>query len=389
MLTVPKVPRVPNETYHPVWSPLLDEVSAEALDCLQVNLALLVDRHRGAGAHLVLGAAPRFEVGAGLGDRLAQAHDLAGLRVARRFTEVDGARLAELAAEHGVVYAVADVHDLAWTPYAGRRHEEHSFLVCSDCSDGSGSTVSVVDAYHDETPWGPARPGTWRLEPADLAGLPPSTVFVFDVDDVVAVPAAVRHRENAVAERSIVDSFVADRPDIVQDVWLLGRSRELYALWLASLPDTPVEVVAAARSHATAVAALAGRLFVAGRRGAAVPGELLDALRELLRADADLVAAVAAGTAAPVAAVVSSVDDGAARPVVLAAIAAVLRIDEADVLAAGSLRELPGFNSFRLVEIIERSEGLLGVELSDEDFTPDTLTHAAALCAAFAKALPR
>jgi len=378
------VSRVPNETYHPVWSPLLDEVSAEALDCLQANLALLVDRHRGAGAHLVLGAAPRFEVAGGLTDRLAQAHDLAGLRVAHRFTDVGGARSAELAAEHGVVYVVADVHDLAWTPYAGRRHEEHSFLLCSD-----GSGVSVVDAYHDETPWGPARPGTWRLEPADLAGLPPATVFVLEADDVVPVPAAVRHRENATAERSAVDTFVADRPDLVQDVWLLGRSRDLYTLWLASLPDTPALVVAAARSHAASVAALAGRLFVAGRRGGAVSGELLGALRELLHADADLMAAVAAGTAGPVAARASTVDDSAARPVVLAAIAAVLRIDEADVLAAGSLRELPGFNSFRLVEIIERAEGVLGVELSDEDFTPETLTHAAALCAAFATALPR
>jgi hypothetical protein len=41
------------------------------------------------------------------------------------------------------------------------------------------------------------------------------------------------------------------------------------------------------------------------------------------------------------------------------------------------------------VEIIERAEAVLGVELSDEDLTPDTLTHAAALCAAFATVLPR
>ncbi|TDP92851.1 acyl carrier protein [Labedaea rhizosphaerae] len=386
----------PAETYHRDWSPLLDELAAEQLDCLQSNLAVLLDHHRGPGAHVVLGSAPRFDtttdqrgvprLAAGLADRLAQAHDLAGLRVARRFDDVAGPRLAELAAEHGTLYVVADVHDLPWTPYAGRRHEEHSFLLCTD-----GAGTCVVDAYHDETPWGPARPGTWRLDPSDVDALPRGTALVLAIDDTAPVP--VRHRDNAAAARSSADEFV-DRggaaPDtLVQDVWLLGRSRSLYATWLASLPDTPAAVLAAAQAHAEAVTALGGRLFLAGRRGGGPSDELLDALRALLRADAELVIAVAAGTAAAEATGESSVDDDAVTAVVVAAIATVLGVDEAEVRAAGSLRELAGFNSFRLVEIIERAEGALGVELTDEDLTPDTLTRTGALCAAFARRRPR
>lgn len=388
---------VPPETYHREFSPLLDDLPAEQFDCLQSNLAVLVDRYRGPGAHVVLGSAPRFDtvrddngvprLAAKLADRLAQAHDLAGLRVVRRFDDVAGSRLVELAAEHGPLYVVADVHDLAWTPYAGRRHEEHSFLLCTD-----GAGTCVVDAYHDETPWGPARPGTWQLERSDVDGLPSGTALVLALDD--HPPAPVRHKDNAEAPRSSADEFAdlgRTAPEgFVQDVWLLGRSRALYATWLATLPDTPAVVHGAAVAHAEALTALGGRLFLAGRRGGGGPSdELVDAVRALLHADAELVAAVAAGTAPANVTAESTVDDESTRAVVFAAIAAVLNVDEAAVRAAGSLRELPGFNSFRLVDIIERAEGALGVELADEDLTPDTLTQAGALCAAFARRRPR
>lgn len=386
----------PPETYHRDFSPLLDDLPAEQFDCLQSNLAVLIDRHRGPGAHVVLGSAPRFDtvpdengvprLAAGLADRLAQAHDLAGLRVARRFDDVAGARLAGLAAEHGPLYVVADVHDLAWTPYAGRRHEEHSFLLCVD-----DVGTYVVDAYHDETPWGPARPGTWQLDQSDVDALPAAVALVLALDDDAPVPS--RHKDNASAKRSSADEFV-DRgrtaPDtLVQDVWLLGRSRALYATWLATLVGTPASVLGAARAHAEAVTALGGRLFLARRRGGDLSDDLLDALRALLRADADLIGAVVTGAGPAEAAEESTVDGGVAADVVFAAIAAVLNVGEADVRATESLRELPGFNSFKLVDIIERAEDALGVELADEDFTPDALTQASALCAAFARRLPR
>ncbi|WP_026422174.1 acyl carrier protein [Actinokineospora inagensis] len=373
----------PTETYHRDWSPLLDELPAEQFDCLQSNLAVLLDSYRGPGAHVVLGSAPRFEtradqhgvprLAAGLADRLAQAHDLAGLRVAHRFDDVTGSRLVELAAEHGTLYVVADVHDLAWTPYAGRRHEEHSFLLC-------GNGTCVVDAYHDETPWGPARPGAWRLEQSDVDALPLATALVLAVDDTA--PAREYHRDNAAAPRSSPEEFAElgrTAPDaLVQDVWLLGRSRRLYATWLASLPDTPADVLSAAHTHADAMAALGGRLFLSRRRGGSLSDDLINTLRALLQADADLVATAETAING------STVDDEIGFAV-RSVIAAVLGIDEAEVHGAVSLRDLPGFNSFRLVEIIERAERTLGVELSDEDFTPDTLTQMTALCAAFTR----
>jgi len=72
----------------------------------------------------------------------------------------------------------------------------------------------------------------------------------------------------------------------------------------------------------------------------------------------------------------------AVRAAVLLAVQEVLHIDEPTVLAAQTLRALPNYNSFRLVDIIERVETRLNVEL--DDLTPQALRDIDSLCAAFA-----
>ncbi|UMP07071.1 hypothetical protein [Amycolatopsis sp. EV170708-02-1] len=62
-----------------------------------------------------------------------------------------------------------------------------------------------------------------------------------------------------------------------------------------------------------------------------------------------------------------------------------LRIDESTVRAATALRGLPNYNSFGLVEIIERAEARLEVVLGDEDLTPEALRYIDSLCATFAR----
>ncbi|MFC0105795.1 phosphopantetheine-binding protein [Kibdelosporangium aridum] len=53
----------------------------------------------------------------------------------------------------------------------------------------------------------------------------------------------------------------------------------------------------------------------------------------------------------------------------------------------GTLTDLPTFNSFRLVEILERVETRLGVTVDPADLTPDNLTRIDSLCAMFERSL--
>ncbi|MFE5569129.1 acyl carrier protein [Amycolatopsis japonica] len=355
------------ETYDRVWSPLLETVRADALDCVQANLAVLADQHGGEGTHLALGAPLRFDVepgprvAASLSYRLAAAHEHLGLRVADRWEGVDGARLRELADEADPLYVIADAYDLAWTPYAGRRHTEHTFLL--------STSDTVVDAYHDETPWGPCRPGVWRLSPAELDALPASaTALRFTTEPVAEPPDVLTANARAMADAvPAIDAYLSAEhgEDLVLDIWLLGRSRLLHAAWLARHDRPSPEVDA----HVQAWLTLASKSFVAARRspdGAPTAAVLAD-LGRLLHEDVALAARLAA------------------RAAVLAAIQEVLRIDDSTVRGATSLRELPNYNSFGLVEIIERAEARLGVVLGDEDLTPEALRDIDSLCATFAR----
>ncbi|KAA2261400.1 acyl carrier protein [Solihabitans fulvus] len=371
----------PTETYDRLWSPVLETLRADALDCVQANLAAVADRHNGSGAHLALGSALRFEtepgqdgapqVASSVPYRLAAAHDLLGLRVAKRFDDVDGAALRELVGEHGPLYVIADAHTLAWTPYAGQQHTEHTFLL--------SASDTVVDAYHDETPWGSCRPSVWRLSPTDFDAMVPSaTVLLLATEPVTARPGALADNARALADAvPDIDAYLAANrgsDQLVLDVWLLGRSRLLHAAWLGGNAE--------ADAHAGAWLALASQTYVAWRRAkrtGALPATVLDELARLLHEDVAMAGRLAA--AEPVAAA----DDDLVRATVLAAIEDVLRLDESIVLAARTLRDLPNFNSFRLVDIIERVESQLNVELDADDLTPQALRDTDSLCAAFAR----
>jgi len=373
------------ETYDRTWSPVLDGVRADALDCVQANLAVVTDRWAGAGAHLALGATLRFDtepdvhgrprVAASVPYRLAEARDLLGLRVAHRW-DVDGATLPGLVADNGPLYVVADAFSLEWTPYRGRQHAEHTFLL----STSDNASVTVVDAYHDETPWGPHRPGVWRLRSAELtAMLPRATAMLLRAEPVTSRPGVLAANARAMADAlPAIDAYLAvagtRAADLVVDIWLLGRSRLLHAAWAASrgLPAEPV------LAHAQDWLRLAAQSFVAGRRSrdGAVPESVLDELARLLHAEVDLAARLAEA-------------ERRSRPdavldTVLDVVAAVLRVDPATVLATPTLRDLPNYSSYRLVEVIERVETALDVELTGEDLTPRALTDVHSLCAVFA-----
>lgn len=312
---------------------------AELMDCLQVNLAVLADRHHGVGAHVELGAELTGE--STLDSRLAQASRLLGLQVVKRHEDAD---LRDRATEE-LQYAVADAFDLSWVPYAGHQHMEHSFLFRDD-----GDACEVVDGYHNGTPWGDARPGVWRVPWEEL---PKATVVELAFGELperqTIAPLVLDVEETATA-------ICRDVERMVLDIWLLARSRGLHAVWLDS---------AVFEEHAQEWNALAAHSYVAMRRvlrgGAlvpSVPGEL----RRLLHRDEQLTHV---------------------RSVVAAELGEVLvnRVHSGRT----ALREFPGFSSFRLVDVIERVEARLRVEVEPDALTPASLRDLDSLCGLFTR----
>ncbi|MYS24048.1 Phosphopantetheine attachment site, partial [Streptomyces sp. DvalAA-14] len=76
--------------------------------------------------------------------------------------------------------------------------------------------------------------------------------------------------------------------------------------------------------------------------------------------------------------------DGAAPAGLRAAVAeeaaAVLRVPAERVLGGAALNAIPGFSSFRMVEIVERLEDRLDVSFDADDLVPENLHDIDSLC---------
>jgi acyl carrier protein len=341
-------------------SNLLEGLHAEALDCLQTGIALVADEAQGSGAHVRLGCRLRFDVRRDLDDRLDEAAELLGIRAADRQEVADGAELRTLLDDR--LYVVADAYDMPWVPYAGHRHMAHSFLV-----EPKDDRYVVVDAYHNDTEWGPARPGVWTLAADELDGVLAQggvTVRLEAPETAPPLDEAAVLAENAERARAAeVDDYLAaarkqvDVDQLVLDVWLLARERLLHATWR--------DGVERADKLAEDWKDLATRCYVAMRRSRRGPSRMeaiVDDLEAQLAADLEY-AAEAAGE-----------QPGDSRQVVLEALSEVLPLDSEAIGDETPLRDLPGFDSFRLVEVLERVEERLGVELPERIDAADLQT---------------
>lgn len=378
----------------PPWEAILRAVRADALDCLQTTFAVLADRAHGPGTHLALGARWGDEPRATLDDRLAEAGELLGLRAVARVPGLDGPELRRLASRKGSLYVVADAYRLSWVPYAGRRHMEHSFLLTA-----SGERLTVVDAYHNDTVYGPARPRACVLSAAEVDAavrdgalaleLQAGSLPRLDAARVLAANAARLRTAAADIERRAAETRVrlAD-PDglerFVLDVWLLGRGRRLHAAWLKR-DGGDAAADGAMEQRAEEWQRLAARSYVALRRagrGRPAGPALVDELLRLVRGDVALAEQLASQSGA-------RAGPATVRAAVVGALAVALHVDGAAIGSSASLRDLPGFNSFRLVDVIETVETRLGVELPGDGIASDDLRDVDGLCRLFARAEPR
>lgn len=376
---------------HHGWTPVLQALRADALDCMQTTFALITDHAHGAGTHLALGARWSLRSPASTQEaRAAEARELLGLRLTARWQEVDGPGLCQAAELHRCLYVTADAYHMPWLPYAGRQHMAHSFLLGAD-PDG----LVVVDAYHNDTQWGPARPGAWRVTSGqlDTAATAGATAMVLAADPPprLDVPSMLARNAERMGT-DLVDRRVARARDMIDDcegmerlvldIWLTGRERLLHAAWLATLAEPPAAAPDMMR-QADGWRQLAAQSYVSlrrARRGRPVDLGVVHGLARLLRSDLELARRL--GQQDDVG------EDGAVtvRAAVVAALGTVLGLDAHTINASRALRELPGFDSYRLVEVIERTEQMLGVEAAVNRVGADGLRDLNGLCRMFTAA---
>ena len=375
------------------WDAVLSGVRAEALDCLQSTVAAVADEAHGSGTHLALGSRWRFPsrgadgtvgVQPSVAERMAQAEEVLGIAVGQPQGPAGPAELRRLAGA-GPVYVVAEAYDLQWLPYsrATVRYREmpHSFLI-----EQTGSGYTVVDAYYADTEWGRARPHAWTMEASELDKAVQGKGIAIRM--TAGPPPAPDHasamRENAIAAREagpVIEEYLDTaretlyQPEgierLVLDIWHLCRERLLATIWLGEH-----EAATAAERTAHAWQQLAAQSYLASRRarrGARPNLALIDDMGTLLRADAALLAELGG---APTAAIENTVRQVLGSTLGLAPES--LRMDS-------TLRTLPGFDSFRLVEIIDRLEGQLGLGFP-ADVPAADLADVAGLCRVFTRA---
>lgn len=382
------------------WRQPLQGLRVGALDCLQTTVALIADRAYGTGAHLALGCRWRFpeprpdgsvRVQRSLPERLDEAASLLGLRIAVPPGPVGPPELRRRLVGVTSLYVVADAYDLPWLPYAGHRHMPHSFLL-----EMGPTGYTVVDAYHNDTEWGAARPGAWALSADQLDRALHSGALAIAVDPAAVRPSLDRPAVVAanVAEARAsgpgIEAYAADIraalgqregvERLVLDVWLLSRERLLHTAWLG---DHPVAAQAAAAAAAwQRLAAQSYLVMRRARRGTPVNGAVADDLLRLLRADAALMGGLPTRLAGHSAGPPADAGPDRVLNAVVMALGDTLHLGPPQVRAAGSLRDLPGFDSFRLVEAIDRIEQRLGVRFP-ADAGADDLQDVPGLCRLF------
>lgn len=377
-------------------------VDWELFDCVQVNLAVLADRWHGPGTHLDLGAVLRFRPAPGPGglptversatDELTDAAQRLGLAVLDLRTTRAGEALVPAEGR----YVVADAYHLPWVPYFGRRHMDHSFLL--EPAEGTGAVV--VDGYHNDTPWGSARPVGRPLSRAELAAAVPGPALSVTLAPARA-PGAAAATGLDLADEEAAGRYVtayAEHPDrlaaldrLTLETWLLARSRKLHAGFLRSrgvlADDTAV------LAHVRAWESLAESVYLGYRRverGRPEAGELFTRLAEQLGRDREVFGSgpVAARAPEPGPAEDLTPVPAPLRERVAATAGAVLRTEPAALLDGRPLAEVPGFTSFRVVEIVERLERELSVEFDADDLVPENLHHVDGICRIVLRALP-
>lgn len=308
------------------WHAAIERADTDLLDCLAVNLAVLLAWHGTADVRTPFAARWRFRLrrdGTADGRPDLPARDLADDLRQLAGWELCWQPAASLASEVPAwaaacdagwpVLVVADSLDMPWIPYAGHEHMEHSFIVAGV----DGSRLTITDGYTNATEWGAAEPVTATVGRAEIAGLlagtgrwsvprpagrrvaaptPTATTvarFLRDNADEIRAAYAAR-RYDTFLRWAAAQAHAGDLAPVALDSWLLARSRRLHARWLDSSAAAwvPAEVrLDFAASVAEAWTRAAQMCYIGLRRtrsGRAVPPALTECLYQACSAEQDL-----------------------------------------------------------------------------------------------------
>jgi hypothetical protein len=302
------------------WQAAMARVDTDLLDCLAVNVAVLLADQGATDVRTPFAARWRFDPAPGGTDPLrhpaAERHLEAGLRDlgGQRLTwhqvqDLGSQRQAwthTCAGGQGVLVA-ADAFDMPWLPYAGHQHMEHSFIVTAAGHD----ELVIADGYTNATEWGRAEPLTATIATPEIAALlagggrwavlapaaPPPVPGLAEVVRRNAGEIAAAHdagRYDAFLRDAAAQIAAGNLAPLSVHTWLLARNRKLHARWLddqgsACLPEAARKdfagSVAAAWARAAELAYIGLRRARAGR---AVPPSVTEAVQQACSAEVSL-----------------------------------------------------------------------------------------------------
>jgi acyl carrier protein len=241
----------------------------------------------------------------------------------------------------------------------------------------------MLDAYHNDTPWGQARPSVRAVGAAELtAALAPTAVDVLWLDPVPLPPAppATAEPVDAAAVEAYLRPYrqaaggleqLAALSQLTLETWLLQRSRRLHAGYL---------VGAGTRGEADLTGHLAGwtrvteQVYLALRRaqrGREVPAGVLDRIAEALVADGPAFGAAPIAPAATGGTRARTADPN--WPAFADVVAGVLDLPAGQLSGLASLADAPDCSSLRVVEIVERLESRFDLRFTGDELLPEHL----------------
>jgi hypothetical protein len=241
------------------WS----RVDADALDCVAVNVAVLLDFLGIADVRTPFAAEWHFA--------FEPANEAAHLRLTRSslmeavrrycgciiephavtLGETTADELSRLAAR-GPFLVFGDAYHMPWLPYVGHQHMEHSVIVAGAGDDD----MRIVDAYVIRTEWGDSQPIATSVpacilidsmkalvsERRGIAWTIRRTNPVPQIDLMAILGDNVDEIVRALAQRHALRSFarhyqersgeLAALRDFTLNCWLVARARQLHARWL-------------------------------------------------------------------------------------------------------------------------------------------------------------
>ncbi|MFF2392314.1 hypothetical protein [Nocardia sp. NPDC058114] len=253
-------------------------------DCVVGNVAALLGLHR-YDPDRVLGSA--FCAGPAPDAQGVPSFGHLGARQLERAVHTGSLRYREFDADGDLVpsipyMAIGDAFDMAWTPYRGRKHIEHGFLVL-------GADLAF-DAYRTITEFGEAVPTA--ITGRDLRAVSVQrrmNLLIGDVAaDFIADPVAYRDHDAASRYSRLLHKQMLSLEQLALDTWLVARARRVNARYRNSYDGRLGEELSSSGEAWTRASELVYMALRRSRRGRPVPLTYVDAIDAALAIDTDV-----------------------------------------------------------------------------------------------------